>query len=166
MVCYINFKIDGRDLMINEDNPEDVKIWKNNKYNNPFWKQLKIQTELNGYKRIYIGLKKYQLHRVNYYAHNPTWDIHNSSTDNSIDHEDRNKTNNHIENLRIVTCQENQWNTNAKGYYWDKQKQKWVARIKGANGKSKYLGCFDLEEDARQAYLTAKEIYHVIPNRK
>ena len=28
MVCYINFKIDGRELMINEDNPDDVKMWK------------------------------------------------------------------------------------------------------------------------------------------
>ena len=174
MVCYISFSIDGRDLMINEDNPEDVKFWKTHgnmgKLKNPFWKQLKIQTELNGYKRIYIGLKKYQLHRVNYYAHNQDWNIHDSSKSNQIDHKKdkddlpKNQYNN-IENLRVVTSQENHFNTKAKGYYWHKQRQKWQAQIQ-VNGKHKYLGCFDLEEDARQAYLTAKEKLHIIPNRK
>ena len=34
-----------------------------------------------------------------------------------IDHIDRNRQNNNFKNLRIVTNQENQFNTNAKGYY-------------------------------------------------
>ena len=33
-------------------------------------------------------------------------------------------------------------------------------------GKNKHLGYFDLEEDARQAYLEAKKIYHTIQIRK
>jgi len=169
MVCYINFSIDGRELMIHEDNPEDVKMWRthsgNRKLKNPRWNQLKIQNDKDGYKLISITPKRYSLHRINYYAHNQSWNIHDSSMDNFIDHEDIDITNNNIENLRVVTNQENCFNRKVKGYYWNKRTQKWVARIM-VNYKQKHLGYFDLEEDARQAYLTAKEIYHIIPNRK
>jgi len=169
MVCYINFKIDGRDLMINEDNPDDIKMWRthNGKYKmkNPRWNQLKIKTNPDGYKSISIAPKQYLLHRVNYFAHNQGWNIHDFSNKNQIDHEDINKANNNIDNLRVVTCQENQFNSICKGYCFNKQKQKWEAYIY-VNYKKKHLGYFDLEEDARQAYLTAKKIYHIIPNRK
>tara|TARA_R110002126_G_scaffold26661_1_gene89890 strand:- start:47 stop:544 length:498 start_codon:yes stop_codon:yes gene_type:complete len=165
MVCYISFSIDGRDLMINEDNPDDIKIWKNNKYSKSRWNQIKIITRPDGYKVITITPKLYRLHRINYFAHNQDWNIHDSSPSNQIDHEDIDCTNNNIENLRVVTHQENRFNTKAKGYYWRKKEQKWHARIM-VDGKYKHLGYFVLEEDARNAYLTAKEIYHVIPNRK
>ena len=58
MACYINFSIDGRDLMINEDNPDDVKMWKShygrNKLKDPKWNQLKLTTNPKGYKSISI----------------------------------------------------------------------------------------------------------------
>ena len=174
MVCYISFSIDGRDLMINEENPDDVKMWKShygrNKLKNPKWNQLKLTIDTNGYKSISIIPKQYLLHRVNYYAHNQTWNFHDNSPSNHIDHID-NKGDlpkhqyNNIENLRVVTQQENQFNRNCKGYDWHKSTQKWRARI-NVNGISKSLGLFVLEEDARQAYLEAKKIYHIIPNRK
>jgi hypothetical protein len=170
MVCYISFSIDGRDLMIHEDNPNDIKMWQTHygrcKLKNPRWNQIKIQTNPNGYKYIHIGpKKKYYIHRVNYFAHNQSWNIHDSSMDNSIDHEDIDITNNNIKNLRVVTNQENQFNTNCKGYSWHKKAQKWMAYIR-VNGKLKHLGYFDLKEEARQAYLAAKEIYHTIQIRK
>ena len=31
------------------------------------------------------------------------------------------------------------------------------------NGKHIYLGSFNTEEEARQSYLEAKKIYHIIP---
>ena len=174
MVCYINFSIDGRDLMINEENPYDVKMWKTHhskgKMKKPRWNQLKITSGNHGYKFITISPKQYLLHRVNYYAHYPTWDIHDTSQSNQVDHIDnkgdlpKNQYNN-IENLRVVTQQENHFNRNCKGYYWNKNSQKWRARIM-LNGKEKHLKYFDLEEDARNAYLAAKKIYHIIPNRK
>ena len=170
MTCYINFKIDGRELMIHEDNPDDIKMWKNNKYIKPRWNQIKIQTNTKGYKIIHIKPKQYLLHRVNYYAHNQTWDIHDASQSNEVDHIN-NKGDlpkhqyNNIENLRVVTNQENNFNRNCKGYSWVKSSQKWKARIM-VNCKYKHLGYFDLKEDARQAYLAAKKIYHIIPNRK
>jgi hypothetical protein len=79
-----------------------------------------------------------------------------------IDHIDGNRTNNYLCNLRVVSHQHNQWNhTKAKGYYWNKQSKKWMAYIY-LNDNQKYLGCFNTEAEARQAYLDAKAIYHVI----
>jgi hypothetical protein len=79
-----------------------------------------------------------------------------------IDHIDGDKTNNFLSNLRVVTNQQNQWNqTKAKGYCWHKQNKKWMAYIK-LNGKNKFLGYYDTESEAHQAYLDAKKIYHVM----
>lgn len=79
-----------------------------------------------------------------------------------IDHINGNKTDNRIENLRDVTQQQNQHNrTTAKGYSWNKLEKKWKAHIR-LNNKGIHLGTFDKEEDAREAYLNAKEIYHII----
>jgi hypothetical protein len=51
------------------------------------------------------------------------------------------------------------FNTNAKGY--TKRKNKWIAQIK-LDYKNIYLGSYNTEEEARQAYLLAKEKYHII----
>ena len=77
------------------------------------------------------------------------------------DHIDRDKLNNSANNLRIVTGQQNTFNTNAKGYYWNKANGKWMASIQ-INGERIYLGQFDNEADASKAYQDAKLIYHVI----
>ena len=78
-----------------------------------------------------------------------------------IDHIDRDKTNNSISNFRVVTKQQNTFNTGAKGYYWHTQRNKWWAKIM-LDGKAIYLGLFDTEEEASQAYQDAKLIYHSI----
>lgn len=163
---YINFKIDGRDLKIHKKKPDDIFMLKTHgggyKMKNPKWNQIKVQNDIStGYKRICINKKLYLLHRVNYFAWNQDWDIHDSSMDNFIDHEDKDNLNNNIENLRVVTNQQNLFNTNCKGYCYCKRNQKWYARIK-INGKTKSLGYFLLEEEARQVYLDAKKIYHKI----
>lgn len=78
-----------------------------------------------------------------------------------IDHINGIKDDNRLCNLRSVTLQQNQWNTKTKGYCWDKKYNKWRSQIK-MNYKQIHLGYFDNEEDARQAYLEAKEKYHII----
>jgi hypothetical protein len=61
-----------------------------------------------------------------------------------------------------VTNQQNHFNeTKAKGYCWHKPAKKWMAYIR-LNGKGKNLGYYDTEDEARQAYLDAKKIYHII----
>jgi len=79
-----------------------------------------------------------------------------------IDHIDGNRLNNNIDNLRIVSNQQNQWNhTKAKGYSRDKVKQKWRSHI-NVNSKKIHLGYYTEEEEARQAYLDAKLKFHII----
>ena len=161
MVCYIYLKINGREIMINEDDCNDIKMLSIRKI--PKWKQVTIQDRGDGYKRINMNGKKLQLHRVIYYAHNQEWDIHDVSTNNKIDHIDGNKTNNNISNLRVVTAQQNQFNRHtAKGYSQSKLYNNWRAQIM-LNKKNIHLGNFDTEEEARNAYLEAKKIYHIIP---
>lgn len=130
------------------------------------WKERKTQISNKGYKRFEFMINKkrynFSLHRLVYWLHNREWDILDSNQDNSIDHIDGDKLNNNIENLRLVTNQENCFNrTRAKGYSWNKNKKKWMADI-NLNGKTIYLGLFDNEIDAHNAYLEAKKIYHII----
>ena len=142
---------------------DKVWVWREmrgkQKLKNPDWREAKGGVK-KGYRCVKINKKDYKYHRVVYFIHNNGWKIHDSSTDNSIDHIDRDKLNNNIENLRVVTNQQNSWNADRKGYYLDKATGKYLARI-GVDGKQKYLGMFVSEEDARDAYLIAKAEYHI-----
>jgi hypothetical protein len=92
-----------------------------------------------------------------YYFYNPDFDIFNLEL--QIDHISRNKLDNSIENLRLVTHQENQFNRDAKGCSFNKGK--WVAYIK-INGKQIHLGRYNTQEEAHNKYLEAKKKYHII----
>jgi hypothetical protein len=84
-----------------------------------------------------------------------------------IDHINGNPSDNRIENLRLATRSENQWNSKIpknntsglKGASWCKVKQKWVAEI-WVFGRKKYLGLFLAASDAHAAYVKAANIYH------
>lgn len=79
------------------------------------------------------------------------------------DHVDGNRANDSRTNLREVTRQQNDCNRRgARGYCWHKRRQKWQARIT-VDGRQKFLGYFDRPEDARDAHLAAKAIYHKMP---
>ena len=102
-----------------------------------------------------------QRHRIMGYAF-LNLDIENSKLE--IDHIDGNRINNHISNLRIVSKQQNQFNrTKAKGFHFNKRIKKYQAYI-GVNSKMILLGLYTTEEEAHQAYLNAKIIYHPINN--
>jgi hypothetical protein len=81
--------------------------------------------------------------------------------ENQIDHINGVKDDNRISNLRDVTNQQNQFNRKVKGCYWREDVKKWRAMI-GIDGKRISLGSFNTEEEAHQAYLDAKKIYHII----
>ena len=120
------------------------------------WSEVKGNINNVGYVRIRLNGKSYKKHRIVGYAFLGL-NINNSKQ--QIDHIDRNKLNNNMNNLRIVSHQENQFNKNAKGYY--KNGKKFQASIK-LNKQRFHLGTFNTEEEARNAYLEAKEKYHII----
>jgi len=111
-----------------------------------------------GYNQISVNKKLVKRHRIIAYCF---LGLNIDNPSEIVDHEDRNGLNNAVNNLRIVTKQQNGFNTDAKGYYWHKVSSKWMAYIT-INGKLIYLGRFDNEADASKAYQDAKLIYHLI----
>ena len=123
-------------------------------------KKIKPRKDRGGY--LAVGLlkngkqKTFSVHRLLYSAF--VGDIPDKMF---IDHIDRNKTNNKLDNLRLVTAQQNQFNRDPRGYSWDKEMKKWRAYIK-LNGKTIHLGLFNTELEAKAAYLEAKDKLHII----
>ena len=130
----------------------------------PYWKVVKLTPNKDGNSNIKLNRKSYYYHRVVYKVCNPEWDITDNSNDNQIDHICGTKPkDNRIENLRILNHHQNLMNNLhfAKGYYFDKRRNKYQAKIR-INSKLKYLGYHDTPEEAREAYLKAKAIHHII----
>ena len=95
--------------------------------------------------------KSYLVHRLIFIAFN------GAIPENMVvDHIDRNPLNNNISNLRAIRQSDNIRNStrvdNAKGCYFDKRVKKWLASIR-INKKLKFLGLFDTEEEAHNAYI-------------
>jgi hypothetical protein len=110
----------------------------------------------SGYFRICINRTIYRANRL-------IWVYHNGDIPDGlyVDHINRIKEDNSIDNLRLVTHQENLFNSKSKGYYFNKVAKKYQAYIR-VNTKLINLGVFPVEGDARKAYLVAKEKYHII----
>ena len=115
----------------------------------------------------YINTIGYNTIRINkrlYHAHRLIWVYHYGSIDKDleIDHDNRIRSDNRLDNLKLGTHQQNQWNlSNTIGCCYDKKRKKWRSRIK-VNSKTIYLGGYNTEEEGHQAYLDAKKVYHKI----
>jgi len=129
------------------------------------WKCCSDLKTNSGYIRIYINKKHYPLHRIIYKYFNEDWDL-TFSPNNPIDHININPLDNRIENLRAVTFSQNCRNKEKKKNCSSKYKgvtryrNKWKVTIT-IDGKKKYLGYFDNEEEAAEAY---KKAYDEIMN--
>jgi len=163
MAEYIEFvllddKGEERKGKINADDGNEVYLWKVCKTKPSYWKRC-ANYQASGYYSINVGNKHYKTHRVCYYAHNPEWDIYDTSRDNLIDHIDRNGKNNHITNLRVATNSQNQENNDAKGYWYVKRDKRWCAYVR-KHGKLYSKHC-KTEEEAIEARKQLKEKYHL-----
>lgn len=78
-----------------------------------------------------------------------------------LDHINRKKDDNRISNLRNITHQQNLFNTKSKGYYLNRNNNKWHSQIM-INRKKIHLGFFNTEEEAKQVYLNSKKEHHTI----
>ena len=155
MECVIN------DTRVKFDNGEIYSFIK--KGNSPYqrWFLLKGCLSYNSpYKSIRINKKNYSYHRVIYQLHNPDWDMDDEPHKNPIDHIDRDKLNNNINNLRLVSPQQNAFNTNAKGYCYDKRNNSYNVRI-GINGERKSYNV-KTEDVAIKLRAELKIKYHTI----
>jgi hypothetical protein len=145
---------------------EDGKVWKFGKASwnsrEETWFVLKGTILPTGRIQIQINYKTYYKHRLIYKCHHPDWDIEDSGPNNTIDHININCTDNSLDNLRVATMLQQNLNKDyviqAKGYYWRECRQKWYVKI-SINNKQINLGWFELEADARQAYLDAVQKY-------
>lgn len=98
-----------------------------------------------GYKKVCIDGEHYFMHRI-------IWKMtHGADACGEIDHINRNRKDNRLENLRDVTSKENQLNREKPrgsefvGVYYNPSKNKWQARI------DVHIGWFDKPEDAMGA---------------
>lgn len=138
----------------------DLWRWKQHRqWSTP--KFMKIDVKLrNGYKNSEINKKQVGHHRIIALAF---LGLDMSDLKIEVDHRNNIRHDNRLENLRLVTPQQNSFNrTKVKGYNFDKKNNKWKAYIY-INSISIHLGMFTTEEDAHRAYLDAKAIHHKIP---
>lgn len=112
----------------------------------------------NGYIRFQL---KNDDKVYNIYGHRFIWWFFYGELPNVIDHINRIKTDNRIDNLRSVDPQINCFNSSCKGYYYNKASKKYHAQI-CIGYKNIYLGLHETEQEARQAYLDAKKTHHII----
>lgn len=125
--------------------------------------EMKGNVNERGYLRIVLNGKKYKAHRL-------AWIYEYGAIPEGmqIDHKDRNKLNNRIDNLRLATSTQNKQNIHKPrsdnksgflGVWFCKRTEKFNAEIV-VDKKKVTLGSFDTPELASEAYLAAKRKYH------
>ena len=115
----------------------------------------------NGYIRICIDGKNYYAHRLAWFYSHGVW------PEKEIDHRNGNGMKNWLSNLRPATHAQNGQNqplrsTNTSGFTgvsWSKLHEKWESYI-WVNCKKVHLGLFRKIENAKKAYLAAKQGLH------
>jgi hypothetical protein len=100
----------------------------------------------NGYYKVVLRNKDYRLHNI-------IWNWHYGAIPmgKTVDHIDKDKSNNHISNLRLATKRQQRINISTRGFNWDKRTQRWHAQH-GFNNKKLFLGRYATALQARLAY--------------
>jgi len=123
-------------------------------------KEYKKNQLVRGYPSVILYKEgKYK----NFYIHKliAEYFINNPENKKCVDHIDRDRTNNNVQNLRWVTGQENNWNCKSKNYYYSKRDKYWQVTI-SLNNKTIYGGTFSTEEEAMKKANELKASLHHI----
>jgi hypothetical protein len=120
----------------------------------------KAFTSVNGGRYYYGNIfnKKYRAHRVVWALHYGEWPEH------QVDHINHNGLDNRVNNLRVVTNQENGKNANISsrnssgitGVSWSNDRQKWYSYIT-VDGKMQSLGCYANKGEAASVRKKAEQ---------
>jgi hypothetical protein len=121
--------------------------------------QIAGKTTEKGYRKILIDGRNYFSHRLAWFY------VHKKWPPDQIDHRSKAKGNNAIDNIRLATQQQNQWNTGPRRT--SKTGVKGVCFLRGRivaqirrNGRCVYLGTFDSIGEAGDAYAKAASEIH------
>lgn len=141
------------------DYREGGLYWKNDRGSNAKSGKRAGRILKTGYRSIHISGRRYQEHRLIY-----LW--HHGILPSQIDHINRNKADNRIENLRSSDHSSNQMNTarrpnqsGFRGVRFVPKTSRWAARIY-QNGKEIRIGTFATPEEASAAYeAKAKDLF-------
>lgn len=110
------------------------------------------------------GYRRIRVKDVMWYAHRIAWYMQTGEDPRAftIDHINRDRSDNRICNLRLATRPQQNLNTAVhsdntsgfRGVTFHKQNKRWQARL-GINGKFKSLGLYDTKEEAAAVYREA-----------
>ncbi len=119
-------------------------------------------SKLKGYRRVGLFNERYLAHRLAWFHFYGEW------PGKMIDHINGEKGDNRIANLRDVSAQTNLQNkrrcrpsnvSGLLGAVWNPPTKTWRARIQ--TGKTfVHIGMFNTAQEAHEAYVKAKRIYH------
>jgi hypothetical protein len=115
--------------------------------------------DARGYLIVSIGKVQWKAHRVAWLLHYGEWPV------GWIDHINRDRTDNRIENLRVAeptisAINRSTWGRSKyRGVYYDAKWRVWRASIR-FRGDRTHLGPFQTEEDAARGYDTAAKKVH------
>lgn len=128
--------------------------WTVRRWNTRYAGQIATRDHSRGYLRIGVD-------SVDYLAHRVAWALMNGDTPEQIDHKNRDRGDNRIDNLRLATQSQNNANQESrtslpKGVSVKKDcpNRPYYAQLK-VNGKHVLAKCFSTVEEASAAYTTA-----------
>lgn len=118
----------------------------------------------------FIDTSGYVIIRIfnkNYLAHRLVWLYVNGIFPEQIDHTNRTRNDNRLENLRICTKSQNQYNhknhstntSGVKGVSWNTNAKKWKVAIRTEFGRI-HLGYFKCLDEAKSIIIEARNKYH------